>query len=148
MKVILLTDVKNVGKKGQVVEVSDSYARNVLIKKNQGLEATGKNMNDLKLQKANDEKVAAQNLADARVLAEQIEKSSIVLKVKVGLYVYLFGSISTKEIAEAVKEQLDLEVDKKKIQITNPIKSTGEMDVPIKLHTKVTARLKVHVESL
>ncbi|HIV23206.1 MAG TPA: 50S ribosomal protein L9 [Candidatus Merdiplasma excrementigallinarum] len=148
MKVILLTDVKNVGKKGQVVEVSDSYARNVLIKKKQGLEATGKNMNDLKLQKANDEKVAAQNLADARVLAEQIEKSSIVLKVKVGEGGKLFGSISTKEIAEAVKEQLDLEVDKKKIQITNPIKSTGEMDVPIKLHTKVTARLKVHVESL
>ena len=148
MKVILLTDVKNVGKKGQVVEVSDSYARNVLIKKNQGLEATGKNMNDLKLQKANDEKVAAQNLADARVLAEQIEKSSIVLKVKVGEGGKLFGSISTKEIAEAVKEQLNLEVDKKKIQITNPIKSTGEMDVPIKLHTKVTARLKVHVESL
>ena len=148
MKVILLTDVKNVGKKGQVVEVSDSYARNVLIKKKQGLEATGKNMNDLKLQKANDEKVAAQNLADAGVLAEQIEKSSIVLKVKVGEGGKLFGSISTKEIAEAVKEQLDLEVDKKKIQITNPIKSTGEMDVPIKLHTKVTARLKVHVESL
>ncbi len=148
MKVILLTDVKNVGKKGQVVEVSDSYARNVLIKKKQGLEATGKNMNDLKLQKANDEKVAAQNLADARVLAEQIEKSSIVLKVKVGEGGKLFGSISTKEIAEAVKEQLDLEVDKKKIQLTNPIKSTGEMDVPIKLHTKVTARLKVHVESL
>ena len=92
MKVILLTDVKNVGKKGQVVEVSDSYARNVLIKKNQGLEATGKNMNDLKLQKANDEKVAAQNLADARVLAEQIEKSSIVLKVKVGEGGKLFGS--------------------------------------------------------
>ena len=148
MKVILLEDVKNVGKKGQVVEVSDSYARNVLIKKNQGLEATGKNMNDLKLQKANDEKVAAQNLADARVLAEQIEKSSIVLKVKVGEGGKLFGSISTKEIAEAVKEQLDLEVDKKKIQLPNPIKSTGEMDVPIKLHTKVTARLKVHVESL
>lgn len=148
MKVILLTDVKNVGKKGQVVEVSDSYARNVLIKKKQGLEATGKNMNDLKLQKANDEKVAAQNLADARVLAEQIEKSSIVLKVKVGEGGKLFGSISTKEIAEAVKEQLNLEVDKKKIQLTNPIKSTGEMDVPIKLHTKVTARLKVHVESL
>ena len=104
MKVILLTDVKNVGKKGKVVEVSDSYARNVLIKKNQGLEATGKNMNDLKLQKANDEKVAAQNLADARVLAEQIEKSSIVLKVKVGEGGKLFGSISTKEIAEAVKE--------------------------------------------
>ncbi len=148
MKVILLEDVKSVGKKGQVVDVSDSYARNVLIKKKLGLEATGKNMNDLKLQKANEEKIAAQNLADAKALAEQIEKSSIVLKVKVGEGGKLFGAISSKEIAEAVKEQLGLEVDKKKIQLTNPIKTTGNMDVGIKLHTKVTAQLKVHVEAL
>lgn len=147
MKVILLEDVKSVGKKGQVVDVSDSYARNVLIKKKLGLEATGKNMNDLKLQKANEEKIAAQNLADAKALAEQIEKSSIVLKVKVGEGGKLFGAISSKEIAEAVKEQLGLEVDKKKIQLTNPIKTTGNMDVGIKLHTKVTAQLKVHVEA-
>lgn len=148
MKVILLEDVKSVGKKGQVVDVSDSYARNVLIKKKLGLEATGKNMNDLKLQKANEEKIAAQNLADAKALAEQIEKSSIVLKVKVGEGGKLFGAISSREIAEAVKEQLGLEVDKKKIQLTNPIKTTGNMDVGIKLHTKVTAQLKVHVEAL
>ncbi len=148
MKVILLEDVKSVGKKGQVVDVSDSYARNVLIKKKLGLEATGKNMNDLKLQKANEEKIAAQNLADAKALAEQIEKSSIVLMVTVGEGGKLFGAISSKEIAEAVKEQLGLEVDKKKIQLTNPIKTTGNMDVGIKLHTKVTAQLKVHVEAL
>lgn len=148
MKVILLEDVKSVGKKGQVVDVSDSYARNVLIKKKLGLEATGKNMNDLKLQKANEEKIAAQNLADAKALAEQIEKSSIVLKVKVGEGGKLFGAISSREIAEAVKEQLGLEVDKKKIQLTNPIKTTGNMDVGIKLHAKVTAQLKVHVEAL
>lgn len=148
MKVILLEDVKSVGKKGQVVEVSDAYARNVLFKKKQGLEANGKNMNDLKLQKANQEKVAAENLAAARELAEKLEKSAVTLKVKVGEGGKLFGSISSKEITEAVKEQLGLEIDKKKVQLTSPIKSIGSMDVAIKLHTKVTANLKVHVDSL
>lgn len=148
MKVILLEDVKNVGKKGEVVEVSDGLARNVLFKKKQAVEATGKNMNDLKLQKANQEKVAAENLAAAQELGEKIEKSSITLKVKVGEGGKLFGSISNKEIAEAVKAQLGLEVDKKKVQITTPLKSVGTMDVAIKLHTKVTAQLKVNVVSL
>lgn len=148
MKVILLEDVKSVGKKGEVVEVSDGYARNVLLKKKQGIEATGKNMNDLKLQKANQEKVAAENLAAAKELCEKIEKSSITLKVKVGEGGKLFGSISNKEIAEAVKAQLGYEVDKKKVQITTPLKNVGTMDVAIKLHTKVTAQLKVNVESL
>ena len=148
MKVILLEDVKSVGKKGEVVEVSDGYARNVLLKKKQGLEATVKNMNDLKLQKANQEKVAAENLAAAKELGEKIEKSSITLKVKVGEGGKLFGSISNKEIAEAVKDQLGLEIDKKKVQITTPLKNVGTMDVAVKLHTKVTAQLKVNVESL
>lgn len=148
MKVILLEDVKSVGKKGEVVEVSDGYARNVLLKKKQGLEASGKNMNDLKLQKANQEKVAAENLAAAKDLCEKLEKASITLKVKVGEGGRLFGSISNKEVAEAVKTQLGYEVDKKKIQITAPLKNVGTMDVAIKLHTKVTAQLKVHVESL
>lgn len=148
MKVILLEDVKAVGKKGEVVEVSDGYARNVLLKKKLGQEATGKNMNDLKLQKANQEKIAAQNLADARELAEKIEKSSITLKVKVGEGGKLFGAISSREIADAAKEQLGFDIDKKKVLLTNPIKSTGSMDVGIKLHTKVTAQLKVKVESL
>lgn len=148
MKVILLEDVKSVGKKGDIVEVSDGYARNVLLKKKQGLEATGKNMNDLKLQKANQEKVAAENLAAAKELGEKIEKSSITLKVKVGEGGKLFGSISNKEIAEAVKDQLGLEIDKKKVQITTPLKNVGTMDVAVKLHTKVTAQLKVNVESL
>ena len=148
MKVILLEDVKSVGKKGQVVEVSDAYARNVLFKKKLGLEATGKNMNDLKLQKANQEKVAAENLAAAKELAEKLEKSTITLKVKVGEGGKLFGSISSKEIAEAAKEQLGLEIDKKKVVLTSPIKNIGSMDVAIKLHTKVTANLKVPVEGL
>lgn len=148
MKVILLEDVKNVGKKGEIVEVSDGYARNVLLKKKQGVEATGKNRNDLKLQRANQEKVAAENLAAARELGEKIGKSSITLKVKVGEGGKLFGSISNKEVAEAVKDQLGLEIDKKKVMITTPLKNVGTMDVAVKLHTKVTAQLKVNVESL
>ena len=146
MKVILLEDVKALGKKGQVVNVSDGYARNMLLPKKLGVEATPKNMNDLKLQKANDEKVAAQNLADARVLAEQIEKSSIVLKVKVGEGGKLFGSISTKEIAEAAKSQLGYDIDKKKMNLPSPIKELGTTVVPVRLHPKVTGELKVVVK--
>lgn len=148
MKVILLEDVKSVGKKGDIAEVSDAYARNVLFKKKLGVEATGKNMNDLKLQKANQEKVAAENLAAAKDLAEKLEKASVTLKVKVGEGGKLFGSISSREIADAAKEQLGYEIDKKKIILTTPIKSTGSMDVAVKLHTKVTAQLKVNVEAL
>lgn len=148
MKVILLEDVKTVGKKGEIVEVSDGYARNVLLKKKQGVEATGKNRNDLKLQKANEEKVAAENLAAAQELGKKLEAASITLKVKVGEGGKLFGSISNKEVAEAVKEQLGYEIDKKKVQLNNPIKSVGTMEAAIKLHTKVTAQLKVNVESL
>ncbi len=148
MKVILLEDVKAVGKKGEIVEVSDGYARNVLLKKKQGVEATGKNRNDLKLQKANQEKVAAENLAAAQELGKKLEAASITLKVKVGEGGRLFGSISNKEVAEAVKEQLGYEIDKKKIQLNNPIRSVGTMEAAIKLHTKVTALLKVNVESL
>ena len=148
MKVILLEDVKSIGKKGEIVEVSDAYARNVLLRKKQAVEANSKTMNDLKLQRANDEKVAAENLAQAQALAEQIKEASITLKVKVGEGGKLFGSISSKEIAEAVKEQLGLDIDKKKVILTSPVKATGTISVPVKLHTKVTADLKVNVESL
>ena len=145
MKVILLEDVKSVGKKGQVVEVSDAYARNVLFRKKQGVEATGKNMNDLKLQKANADKVAAENLAAAQDMAKQIEAASVTLKVKTGEGGKLFGSISSKEIADAVKDQIGLEIDKKKVVLDGPIKTLGMTEVPLKLHTKVTAKLKVNV---
>ena len=148
MKVILLEDVKSVGKKGEVVEVSDAFARNVLFRKKQGVEATGKNMNDLKLQKANQEKVAAENLAAAQELAKTLEKAEITLKVKVGEGGKLFGAISSREIADAVKEQLGIEIDKKKVLLTSPLKAVGTASVPIKLHTKVTADLKVNIESL
>ena len=148
MKVILLEDVKSLGKKGEVVEVSDAYARNVLFRRKQGVEATGKNMNDLKLQKANEEKVAAENYAAAQELAKKLEASKVTLKVKVGEGGKLFGSISSAQIADAVKEQLGYDIDKKKIQLGTPIKTVGTMTVPVKLHTKVTAKLTVELESL
>ena len=147
MKVILLEDVKSVGRKDEIVEVNDAYARNVLFRRNAAVEATGKNMNDLKLRRANNEKVAAENLAAAEELKQKIEKSRIVLKVKVGENGKLFGSISNAQIADAMKEQLGIEVDKKKITC-NPIKSVGSMTAAIRLHTKVSADRPVEVESL
>ena len=145
MKVILLEDVKALGKKGEIVNVSDGYARNMILPKKLGLEATPKNLNDLKLQKAHEDKVAAEQLAAAKVLAEELKNKSVELKMKVGEGGRTFGAISTKEIAAAAKEQLGYELDKKKISVDEPIKSLGVHNVKIKLHPKVTADLKVKV---
>lgn len=145
MEVILLEDVKNVGKKGDVVKVNDGYGRNVLIKKKQALEATGKNLNDLKLKKANDERIAAENLEAAKELGRKLEQSEITVKIKVGEGGKTFGSVSSKEIAEEVKSQLGFDVDKKKVQLKDAIKVVGVHEVKIKLHSQVTAVLKVNV---
>lgn len=145
MEVILLEDVKNVGKKGDVVKVNDGYGRNVLIKQKKGLEATGKNLNDLKLKKANDDKIAAENLAAAKELGKKIEESEITVAIKVGEGGKSFGSVSSKEIAEEVKAQLSYDVDKKKVQLKDAIKSVGTHEVKIKLHPQVTTTLKVNV---
>lgn len=146
MKVILLEDVKSLGKKGQIVDVSDGYARNFIFAKKLGLEATPKNLNDLKLQKAHEDKLAAQRLADAKAFAADLEKVQVVLKIKTGEGGRLFGSISSKEIAEAAKAQLNLEIDKKKLVMPTPIKALGTTMVPIKLHPQVTGELKVVVQ--
>lgn len=145
MKVILLEDVKSLGKKGDVVNVNDGYARNFLLKTKKGVEANGKNMNDLKLQKANADKVAQENLDAAKALGEQIAKGQIEVSIKTGEGGKVFGSVSSKEIAQAAEEQLGLKIDKKKIQLKEQIKSLGVHNVPIRLHAKVTAELKVHV---
>lgn len=146
MKVILLQDVKSLGKKGEIVDVSDGYARNFIFPKKYGVEANAKNLNDLKLQKANDEKVAAENLAKAQELSGKLKDRKVVVKLKAGEGGKTFGSVSSKEIAEAAAEQLDLEIDKKKIQITDPIKNLGDYEVTVKLHPQVNATLKVTVE--
>lgn len=145
MKVILLEDVKSLGKKGEIVNVSGGYARNMILPKKLGLEATSKNLNDLKLKRQNEEKIAQENLAAAKALAAQIEAGKVELSIKTGEGGRTFGSVSSKEIAEAVKEQMKLDVDKKKIQVKEPIKSLGVHLVSVKLHPQVTAELKVHV---
>lgn len=145
MEVILLQDVKALGKKGQIVKVNDGYARNFILPKKLGLEANSKNLNDLKLQKANEEKVAAEHLAVAKELAAELEDKEIVLSLKLGEGGKTFGSISSKEIAEAAKAQLGYDLDKKKIQLKESIKSLGVHNVVLKLHPKVTAELKVKV---
>ena len=146
MKVILLEDVKALGKKGQVVNVSDGYARNLLLPKKLGVEATGKNMNDLKLQKAHEDKVAQENLDAAKAFAEELKDKQVTVGIKVGEGGRTFGSISAKEIAEATKAQFGYELDKKKLQLSAPIKELGTTMVPIKLHPKVTGELKVVVK--
>ena len=145
MKVILLQDVKALGKKGEIVNVNDGYARNFILPKKLGLEATGKNLNDLKLQKANEEKVAQQLLDEAKELGKKLEAGKVEVKIKVGEGGRTFGSVSTKEVAVAVKEQMGYEIDKKKIQLKDAIKTLGTHTVPVKLHPKVTAELKVIV---
>lgn len=145
MKVILLEDVKSLGKKGDVVNVSDGYAKNFIIPKKKGVEANNKNMNDLKLKHANEEKIAAQKLAAAQELAAELEEKKVELAIKVGEGGRTFGSISTKEIAQAAKEQLGLDLDKKKMVLSVPIRELGTYTVNLKLHAKVTAELKVVV---
>ena len=146
MKVILLEDVKSLGKKGQIVNVSDGYARNMILPKKLGVEATSKNLNDLKLRKANEEKVAQEYLDAAKAFAEELSTKEIILTLKVGEGGRTFGSVSSKEISEAAKKQLNLDIDKKKLQLENPIRNLGVTNVPVRLHPKVTGSLKVWVK--
>ena len=145
MKVILLEDVKALGKKGEIVNVSDGYARNAILPKKLGMEATPKNLNDLKLQNQHADKVAAENLENAKELARVIAEKKVVVKIKAGEGGKIFGSVSTKEIAQAAKEQAGLELDKKKMQLNEAIKALGTYEIPVKLHPKVTAKLTVQV---
>ena len=140
MEVVLLEDVKALGKKGQIVKVSDGYGRNFILTKKLGIEATPKNLNDLKLQKANEDRIAAQ-----KDLAKHLEDKSITLSIKAGEGGKAFGSVSSKEIAKAIKDQLNLDIDKKKLVLPEPIKTFGTHEVPIKLHKEVTGKLAVKV---
>ena len=145
MKVILLQDVKALGKKGETVEVSDGYARNCILPKKLGVEANAKNMNDLKLQKAHEEKVAKEQLEAAKEFAAKLAEMDVVVTIKSGKDGRTFGSVSSKEIATAFKEQHGIELDKKKIVLDEPIRTVGTSIVSIKLHREVTAKLNVRV---
>ena len=147
MEVILLQDIKNVGKKGETVTLKDGYARN-LISKKQASEVNAKTMNDLKLQKIHEEKVAEERLENAKELQKKLEGLSVKVAVKSGKDGKLFGSVSSKEIAEAAEKQLGLVIDKKKLVLPEPLKEVGESTVTLKLHPQVTAALKVIVEAI
>ena len=146
MEVILLEDVKSLGKKGDVVKVSDGYARNMILPKKLGVEANKKNLNDLKLKNQHAERVAREQLEAAQALAGDVATKEVTVTLKTGEGGKTFGSVSTKEIAAAAKEQLDLELDKKKLVLPSPIKAVGTTMVPVKLHPQVTAELKVIVQ--
>lgn len=146
MKVILLQDVKSLGKKGDIVEVNPGYARNFVLPKKLGVEATPQAMNELKLKNQNDAKVAAENLAEAKALGAKLSESSVTAEIKMGEGGRAFGSVSSKEISELLKKQLNLAIDKKKIQLKDPIKGVGSYKVAVKLHPEVTTELLVHVK--
>ena len=145
MKVILLADVKSLGKKGDVVNVSDGYARNMLLPKKLGVEANAKTLNDLKLRTAHEEKLAKEALEEAQRFAEEIGSKRLAMQIKIGEGGRAFGSISAKEIADEAKKQFGFDIDKKKIQLDGPIKEVGTTEVPVRLHQKVTAKLTVDV---
>lgn len=145
MKIILLQDEKKLGKKGDIIEASEGYARNYLLPKKIGIEATPQNLNDLKLHKNKEEKIAKEQLEAAKDLAARLAEKQVVLKMKAGEGGRVFGSVSSKEIAQAYKEQNGIEVDKKKIQLPESIKSFGSYEVAIKLHPQVTGKLIVKV---
>lgn len=146
MKVILLEDVKSLGKKGELVNINDGYAINFILPKKLGIEATPKNLNDLKLKKANDDKVAAQLLQEAKDFAAKMEEQSVTVKMKAGEGGKAFGSVSTKEIAAAYKDQYKKEIDKKKIVLPEALKNFGTYEVKVKLHPKVSGVLRVKIE--
>ena len=148
MKVILLEDVKSLGKKNDIVDVADGYAKNGLIGKKLAVEATPKALNDLKLKKANNDKIAAENLAAAKQLSEDLKGKTVVLKIKCGEGGKTFGSVTGKEIAEEVTNQFGFDSDKKKIVVAEPIKSVGSYDVVYKVHPEVSATISVKVEEL
>lgn len=144
MKIILLQDVKNLGKKGELVEANDGYARNFIIPKKLGVEASPKNLNDLRQQKLNEDKKQAEILAEAQKIAEELKDKVVKLSIRVGKEGKVFGQISTKEIADAAKKQFGLEVDKKKM-VSEGIKAAGTYKIAVKLHPKVTGELTVEV---
>lgn len=145
MIVILLKDVKGTGKEGEVVKVSDGYARNMLLPKGLAKEATDGNIRNLEKQKALAAEKKAEQKARAQEIAKEIEAVGVTIKTKGGEGGRLFGSITSKDIADALKDQHSIKVDKKNIALEGPIKQTGEFSVPIKLYHEVAANIKVTI---
>ena len=147
MKVILLADVKNHGVKGDGVDVSPGYARNYLLPRNLAVEATEKNMARLKNKKRVEANRKEQELAEAKEVAKKLEGIKVTLKAKSGENGKLFGSITSKEIGEALKEQHGIDLDRRKIVLNEPIKTLGELELDVKIYPEVTAKLKISVDA-
>ena len=145
MKMILLQDVKSVGKKGDLVDVSEGYAKNFLLPRKLGVEATKSNLNDYELKQKADAKRKQEELEKAQATAKALEDKEVIVKVKTGENGKLFGSVTNKEVAEAIVEQTQLKIDKKKVSIGDPIKMVGERTAVVKLHPKVTAEVKIKI---
>ena len=145
MEVILLEDVKSLGKKGEIVKVNDGYARNYILPKKIGVEANSKNRNELELKKQSEARTAQKHLEAAKELAAQLAAGKVELQIKVGEGGKAFGSVSSKEITKAIQDQLGMEIDKKKLVLPEPLKTFGTHEVPIKLHRDVTGKLAVKV---
>ncbi|WP_064092087.1 50S ribosomal protein L9 [Rossellomorea aquimaris] len=145
MKVIFLKDVKGKGKKGEVKNVADGYAHNFLLKKGLAVEATNANIGQLEGQKKKEQQVAQEELEEAKKLKATLEDLTVEMKAKSGEGGRLFGSITSKQIAEVLKKEFELKIDKRKIEMNDAIRTLGYTNVPVKLHTDVTATLKVHV---
>jgi large subunit ribosomal protein L9 len=145
MKIILLKDEKKLGKKGDIIEASDGYARNYILPQKIGVEANSKNLNDLKLQKANNVKVEQERLDAAKEMADKLQTMQVIVKIKAGEGGKTFGSVSGKEIVTACKEQYNVELDKKKLVLAESLKNFGTYEVGVKLHPQVTGKLTVKV---
>jgi large subunit ribosomal protein L9 len=145
MKVIFLKDVKGKGKKGEVKNVADGYAHNFLIKQGLAVEATSSSVSQLEGQKNKEKKQAEEELEDAKKLKATLEELTVEMKAKSGEGGRLFGSITSKQIADQLKKTHKIKVDKRKIEMNDAIRSLGFTNVPVKLHQDVTASLKVHV---
>ncbi|WHH57555.1 50S ribosomal protein L9 [Petroclostridium sp. X23] len=145
MKVILQADVKGQGKKGDLVNVSDGYARNFLFPKGLAIEANKANMNVLESQKAAQAFKKEKELEAAKKLAEKLSKVTVTIKAKAGEHGKLFGSITSKDVADKLKEQHKIDIDKRKINLPEAIKALGAMDVEVKVYPEVSAKIKVSV---
>ncbi|WP_246944288.1 50S ribosomal protein L9 [Bacillus pinisoli] len=148
MKVVFLKDVKGKGKKGEVKNVADGYAHNFLIKQGLAVEANAAAVNTLEAQKKKQQKEAAEELQEAKQLKETLEQLTVNLSAKSGEGGRLFGSITTKQVADELQKAHKIKIDKRKMDLAEPIRTLGVTNIPVKLHTEVTATLKVHVKEL
>ncbi|MFB1050685.1 50S ribosomal protein L9 [Paraliobacillus sp. JSM ZJ581] len=146
MKVIFQKDVKGKGKKGEVKNVSDGYARNYLLKNNLAIEATPGNMKALEAKQNKEQQLEQEEVEEAKKLKEKLANMEVELKAKSGENGRLFGSITSKQIAEELKKTHKIKMDKRKIELASPIRALGYTNVPVKIHPDVTGTIKVHVK--